>query len=280
LIIALPALASDAAKAHRRTGSGQIEQETNGRYLDRPALDDLLTSAERAAQQPSQSLVEAIVYTTLRPPNWDIYLFDKPTGAPRRLTDDPALDYNAVFSPDGRWVVFTSERTGNTDLYAFDLKTGGPPIRLTQHHGMDDAASFSPDGRRLAFVSTRDGDADILVMPFEPADAAAEQRAVNLTRRSGGDFNPAFSPDGRRIAFSRQERWDDLNTPVREDQAVELYVMDADGSNVRRLSTRSAEPTHDGRPASFPPVSGSPAWSRADWIDTPTWDPQVPLRHS
>ena len=234
----------------------------NGRYLDRRALDDLLASASRAAQQPSNSLVEAVVYTTLRPPNWDIYLFDKPGGAPRRLTDDPALDYNAVFSPDGRWVVFTSERTGNTDLYAFDLKSGGPPIRLTQHHGMDDAASFSPDGRRLAFVSTRDGYADIFVISFAPGYSTAEYRAVNLTRRPGGDFNPTFSPDGRRIAFSRQERWDDLNTPLREDQAVELYLMDADGSNVRRLSTSSAGLPGPGRPASSPLVSGSPAWSR------------------
>ena len=232
----------------------------DGRYLDRQALDDLLASAERAAQQPSDSLVEAVVYTTLRPPNWDIYLFDKPAGAPRRLTDDPALDYNAVFSPDGRWIVFTSERTGNTDLYALNVKDDGELVRLTQHHGMDDAASFSPDGRRLAFVSTHDGDADIFVMPFAPGNATAEQRAVNLTRRSGGDFNPAFSPDGRRIAFSRQERWDDVNTPEREEQAVELYVMDADGSNARRLSKPGLPQA--GRAASFPLVSGSPAWSR------------------
>ena len=200
----------------------------------------------------SQQLVEALVYTTLRPPNLDIYLFDKPGVPPRRLTDDPALDYNAVFSPDGRWVVFTSERTGNVDLYALDLKDGGPPVRLSEDHGMDDAAGFSPDGQRLAFVSTRDGYADIFVMPFAPGDATAESRAVNLTRRPGGDFNPAFSPDGRRIAFSRQERWaelDPLDDDEREDLIVDLYVMNADGSNVRRLSEPGAQ------------VSGSAAWA-------------------
>jgi len=46
---------------------------------------------------------DRILYTTLRPANWDIYLFDDQGRAPRRLTDDPALDYNPVFSPDGRW---------------------------------------------------------------------------------------------------------------------------------------------------------------------------------
>jgi Tol biopolymer transport system component len=108
-----------------------------------------LLSAQGQTPAPigSDDLVEAVVYTTLRPPNWDIYLFDEPGGEPRRLTDDPALDYNAVFSPDGRWVVFTSERAGSADLYALDLKDGGPPIRLTRHHALDDAAAFSPDGR-------------------------------------------------------------------------------------------------------------------------------------
>ena len=47
--------------------------------------------------------------------------------APRRLTDHPGLDYDAAFSPDGRWVVFTSERRGNPDLYALELEGGGEP---------------------------------------------------------------------------------------------------------------------------------------------------------
>jgi TolB protein len=224
--------------------------------------------AQTLATIGSDSLVEAVVYTTLRPPNWDIYLFDAPGGEPRRLTDDPALDYNAVFSPDGRWIVFTSERSGSADLYALDLTDGGPPVRLTSHHALDDAAAFSSDGRQLAFVSTRDGYADIFVMPFAPGDTTAESRAVNLTRRPGGDFNPAFSPDGRRIAFSRQERlWgpEFFAGDTQEQFAVELYVMDADGSNIRRLSQPGPgfELDAPGFDISvrFPLVSGSPAWS-------------------
>jgi TolB protein len=223
--------------------------------------------ARTDSRPATQGLVEAVVYTSLRPPNLDIYLFDKPSGSPRRLTDDPALDYNAVFSPDGLWIVFTSERTGNADLYALNLREGGPPARLTRHEGMDDAASFSPDGQRLAFVSTRDGDADIFVMPFAPGDATSERRAVNLTRRPGGDFNPAFSPDGRRIAFSRQEQLlgSPRNSPVgrfsTEQYGIELYVMEADGSNVRRLSEPQPTLQAQARGMDLPLVSGSPAWS-------------------
>lgn len=215
-----------------------------------------------------EKLVEAIVYTTLRPPNWDIYLFDAPGDAPRPLTSDPALDYNAVFSPNGRWVVFTSERTGNPDLYALDLRTDGPPVPLTRHEALDDAACFSPDGKQLAFVSTREGNADIFLMPFAPADQTAEQSAKNLTRRPGGDFQPAFSPDGSRIAYSRQGNlWSSYShdRPVFDISVVDLYVMDADGSNPRQVSRRSAgmemEPGTE-----YGSVAGSPVWADEDLL--------------
>lgn len=214
-----------------------------------PTLPPAPSSARAAA--PADALVEAIVFTTLRPPNWDLYLFDDAGATPRRLTDDAALDYNAVFSPDGRWVVFTSERGGNADLYALALTGEKPPVRLTRHFAMDDAAAFSPDGRRLVFVSTRDGYANIIVMPFAPGDPTAEQRAVNLTRHTGGDFNPAFSPDGRSIAFSRQVEFTvhfDPQTNVVGPFGADLYVMEADGTNPRRLSKPGA-------------LSGSPAWA-------------------
>jgi Tol biopolymer transport system component len=212
------------------------------------------------------SLIEAIVYTTLRPPNFDVFLFEGPGAAPRRLTHDDAMDYNAVFSPDGRWVVFTSERNGSADLFALDLEGTSSAVRLTSHMAMDDAAAFAPDGRKLAFVSTRDGDADVFVMPFGPGDATAEGRAVNLTQRPGGDFNPAFSPDGRRIAYSRQdELWFRAQRgeerPVLGAHAAGLYVMNADGTDVRRVSEPGPGFLVGGQ-FEFGRVAGSPAWSR------------------
>jgi len=184
---------------------------------------------------------ETIFYTAIRPANWDLYLFEKPEQPPRRLTTHPALDYNATFSPDGRHVVFCSERRGNPDLFVLELANPGVPRPLTESPAMEDAPAISPDGKSMAFVSTRDGKADIFIMPFRPDGPPADQGAVNLTRSSrAGNFNPAFSPDGRFIAFaSDRDRY----------RASEIYVMGADGSSPTRLTD---SPGWDGSPAWTP----------------------------
>lgn len=183
---------------------------------------------------------ETIVYTALRPAGWDIYLYETPGGPGRRLTTHESLDYNAAVSPDGRWLVFCSERRGNPDLFLLDLEKLGSPRLLVGTDAMEDAPAFSPDGAMLVFVSSRDGNADVFSMPFSPEKpAAGASGAINLTQSEAGDFNPAFSPDGRLIAFASDRD---------AYKASDIYIMEADGSNPRRL-TRSEG------------WDGSPAWS-------------------
>ena len=74
----------------------------------------------------------------------------------RPLLPAASLDYNASFSADGKWVIFTSERAGSADIYR--VHPDGTGIeRLTEGPSYDDQAALSPDGRTLAFVSTRGG---------------------------------------------------------------------------------------------------------------------------
>src|SRR4051794_21552617 len=87
---------------------------------------------------------ERLIYTTLRPANKELYLFEPGTTAPKPVTNDPALDYDATFSPDGRWVVFCSERAGNPNLYAQDLSKSGGPQQLTRGSFMSASPAFTP----------------------------------------------------------------------------------------------------------------------------------------
>jgi len=208
------------------------------------------TATQTSADAP-QGGNERIVYSSLRPGNWDIFYSAGRGAAPRRLTDHPGLDYDAAISPDGRWVVFTSERRGHPDLYALALEGGAEPRLLIDSPAMEDQAAFSPDGGSIAFVSTVSGNADIFVLPFDPATTQSITAAVNVTNDAGGDFRPDFSPDGTRIAFST-----DRDTPVSghpifgftRQREGDVYVMDRDGTNVRRLT-------------SAPDWDGSPEWS-------------------
>jgi Tol biopolymer transport system component len=211
-----------------------------------PVADSSTPANSESAALPGAT--ERIVYSSLRPGNWDIFYLAAAGAAPRRLTDHPGLDYDAALSPDGRWVVFTSERRGNPDLYAVELGGNTEPRLLIDSVAMEDQVAFSPDGRSIAFVSTASGNADIYVLPFVPQTTGNLAAAMNVTNDPGGDFRPDFSPDGTRIAFST-----DRDTPVSghpifaftRQREGDVYVMDRDGGNPRRLT---ATPDWDGSP--------------------------------
>ena len=213
------------------------------------ALAAQLVDASNGPATAAQKKHERIFYISMQPGNLDIYSFSKPGVQPRRLTTDFGLDYNATISPDGHWLVFTSERNGNPHLYVLDLKKGGDPRPLIQSEFMEDQAVISPDGKTIAFVGTRDGTADIFTLPFDPNQIQGIERANNLTHDPGGEFRPAFSPDGHMIAFSS-----DRDTPVtgRPDARVReghIYVMDSEGKHWRRLTNSHG-------------WDGSPTWSK------------------
>jgi Tol biopolymer transport system component len=220
---------------------------TVGACSDEPAPGSEDAGAATRTDSTSASQ-ERIVYSSLRPGNWDVFYFATAGSAPRRLTDHPGLDYDAALSPDGRWVVFTSERRGNPDLYALEIQGGTEPRLLIDSTAMEDQVAFSPDGRSIAFVSTASGNADIYVLPFVPERTQELAAAMNVTNHPGGDFRPDFSPDGARIAFTT-----DRDTPVSghpifaftRQREGDVYVMNRDGSDLRRLT---ATPDWDGSP--------------------------------
>jgi hypothetical protein len=84
------------------------------------------------------------------------------------MTHAPGIDCRPRWSRDGRWILFTSNRTSNFDLFA--MRSDGSEMRqLTFHPGVDDHADWSPDGSSIAFVSMRSGAFDIYRMQV-PAD--------------------------------------------------------------------------------------------------------------
>src|SRR5438067_585177 len=76
-----------------------------------------LYAAEPSAAPAPRPPAGTIAFASLAPRGWDVYVTDVETQKTRRLTDHPALDYNAAFAPDGKRLAFVSERDGNLEIY-------------------------------------------------------------------------------------------------------------------------------------------------------------------
>lgn len=194
---------------------------------------------------------ERIFYSSFRPEGWDILLSTDGGASFEPFSSHPALEYEAVISPDGKWVIFTSEQLGSPSLFIRPLDKSAPASLLVESEAMQDQACFSPDGQQIAFVSTHEGNADIYLLPFLPDSTQTLAAARNLTHHPGGDFRPAFSPDGSTLAFSS-----DRDHPVSNHKQFSfamhrignIYTTDLMGSPASRLTHTKG-------------WDGSPAWS-------------------
>src|SRR5690606_749284 len=141
-----------------------------------------------------------VVFTGLSTAGFaDLYMLDFATQQLHRLTNDRYRDEEPDFSPDGRTIVFASDRTrfgpgGATNLVLLDVETGAMRF-LTWGDWRDRSPRYSPDGRQIAFSSDRGGSSDLYGVGL----TGTGRRVTELT---GGAFDPAWAPDGRSIAFA------------------------------------------------------------------------------
>ncbi|HEX2111694.1 MAG TPA: DPP IV N-terminal domain-containing protein [Gaiellaceae bacterium] len=173
-----------------------------------------------------------IVWASVRDFNLDLWSMDADGSNERRLTEGGGNEYPS-WSPDGRRIVFQSFRDGaDGEIYVMDA-AGENERRLTRNPAPDSFPAWSPDGRWILFASTRFGSSDLFLMR---PDGSGVRR---LTADAANEAFPAWSPDGKRIAFAsdrgvtREER---QALPGDVPPRFQLYVMDADGGNVRRLT--------------------------------------------
>ncbi|MFT4979892.1 MAG: dipeptidyl aminopeptidase/acylaminoacyl peptidase [Myxococcota bacterium] len=145
--------------------------------------------------------------------DYDIYLHGG--GA---LVESPGADGGAAWSPDGRYVAFTSARTGQGDLYLIDTHdVTAPATQLTDAPDTSELyAAFSPDSRGLAFVGHTDEGDQIFWIPDV---TAAPMQAQPLVALGHTQTRPRYSPDGATLAF-----YSDHTQPGRFD----LYVLDVE----------------------------------------------------
>jgi len=128
----------------------------------------------------------------------DIWLYELSRKVMTRLTTDPANDYAPIWSPDGRQIVFSSNRSGVAQLYRKNADSSGPEEQLTSDPGPGNkwATDWSPDGRYLLYSQYSSKTAwDIWALPLY-----GDRKPVALVQNSWNDAQGVFSPDGKWIA--------------------------------------------------------------------------------
>ena len=149
-------------------------------------------------------------------------------GAPSKVLDDGATNWNPVWSPDGAWLYFGSDRSGSLNLWRLPIDEQSGEVRgdaepLTTPSTASGFWSLSQDGTRILYAAD-ESKSNIERFPFEPGSLRVTGEGEAVTRGSHKVRSCAVSPDGRRIAFHA--------ALPRE----ELFVSGIDGSVLKQLT--------------------------------------------
>lgn len=157
-----------------------------------------------------------------------------------QITSSLGLDFYPALSPDGNSIAYSSDRSGNFELYVKPLTPGGREIQITSDGAQNFEPAWSPDGRRIAYYSKNRG--GIWVMP---ALGGAARQLIELGSR------PAWSRDGSFIAFQSDGLADLGATSWGVGPSSTIWIVPAKGGSATQI-TQVSNP---------PGAHGSPSWS-------------------
>jgi TolB protein len=168
----------------------------------------------------------------------DIYSSDLffNSGAVQRHTQDRAAAFGPNWSPDGKRIIYKSNRSGlSWDIRVLNFSTMGIEDFFVNKNGGSFGARFSPDGQRVAMVLSGEGQQEVYVSP-----ASSPARPERLTRSDTVKSAPCWSPDGARLVFTQSV-----------GSSPQLHVMSATGGSPQRIVTGFS-------------YAAEPDWSRGD----------------
>jgi TolB protein len=174
--------------------------------------------------------------------SYDIFMADTNGKIVKQLTKSKGYDAEATISPNGKKMLYTSDKEGDIDLYIMDLKTGKEK-RVTNTLGYDGGAWFSPDGKKIIWRASRpkteteikeykDLLAEHLVAPTNMEVFIANADGSNVkqvTQLKQANWAPAYMPDSKRIIFAS-------NHEYKRGFPFNLYTINEDGSNLQKIS--------------------------------------------
>jgi Tol biopolymer transport system component len=185
---------------------------------------------------------------------FDIYTARTDGSDLKRLTNYGVYTAEAVVSPDGKRVVFTSLKDGDLDIYTMNVD-GTDVRRLTTTEGYDGGPWWSPDGTKIAYRAWHPVDSALTVYRDLLAQRLVRPNRMELwvmnadgtdqrqiTQLGGANFGPSWTPDGKRLIFSS-------NYLRPRSGNFDLYLVNLDGTGLEQVTT---EESFDGFPMFSP----------------------------
>ena len=266
-MLALPALLS--CTANTPPGPQKFEVTAGVPYAaaaaePRLANIRMLTNGGENAEAYFSGDETRLIFQRTRPPELpcdQMFTLDLRTGAEKLVSTGKGRTTCGYFFPNADRIVYAS--THHVDaacpappdmrqgyvwaLYEYDIfvadEDGGNLRQLTSERGYDAEATISSDGRKIVFTSVRNGDLDIYTMD---ADGSNVRQVTDTPGYDGGAF---FSPDGTQIVYRAGHPQNDqeladfkrlLAQGLVRPSKLDIFVMNADGSNKRRITNNGA----------------------------------------
>jgi len=194
----------------------------------------LIVSAQgtRLLRQPSLSSDKvAFIYGA------DLWVSDLDGKQVLRLTSTPAVESTPHFSPDGKWIAFTSNRSGSQAVYIVPV-TGGEPKRLTWYPSGTLVRGWTGDGSKVLYASDR----ETAPVPHNRLWTVPVTGGPSTLLSKQWGHNGSFSPDGKRIIVDKMDRWDVEWRAYRGGQNTPLILLNlADFSETMLPNTSSID---------------------------------------
>lgn len=175
--------------------------------------------------------------------SYDIYIANKDGSNPEVLIGGKGYDAEATVSPDGKYIVFTSTRSGDLELWRYEIKTG-KLLQLTNTLGYDGGAFFSRDSKKIVWRASRPQGEEAEKYKELLKNGYVEPKSLNIfiadidgknvqqvTNLEGANWAPFFHPSGKEILFCSNH-----HSLAQGGRRFDIFMINIDGTGLEQIT--------------------------------------------
>ncbi len=175
--------------------------------------------------------------------SYDIYIANKDGSNPEVLIGGKGYDAEATVSPDGKYIVFTSTRSGDLELWRYEIKTG-KLLQLTNTLGYDGGTFFSRDSKKIVWRASRPQGEEAEKYKELLKNGYVEPKSLNIfiadidgknvqqvTNLEGANWAPFFHPSGKKILFCSNH-----HSLAQGGRRFDIFMINIDGTGLEQIT--------------------------------------------